>query len=115
MDDSFTASVTIILNGVNAFLYQLMLAPLYFQIALQKMVVCTANDVFAIFDATGTKIRIGRPDLQNASDVSSGVCLSAFFASKLDAFLETRSQDDITNAASQVLSSSCLTHALSSS
>jgi hypothetical protein len=101
MDDSFTASVTIILNGVNAFLYQIMLAPLYFQIALQKTVVCTSNDVFAIFDVTGTKIRLGRPDLQAASDVSSGVCVSAFFASKLDAFLETKSQDDMTDAATQ--------------
>jgi hypothetical protein len=70
---------------------------------MQKMVVCTSNDVFAIFDATGTKIRLGRPDLQNASDVSSGVCMSAFFASKLDAFLETNSQDDVASAATQVL------------
>ena len=101
MDDSFTASVTVILNGVNAFLYQIMLAPLYFQVALQKTVVCTSNDVFAIFDATGTKIRLGRPDLQAASDVSSGVCMSAFFASKLDAFMETRSQGDVTDAATQ--------------
>ena len=102
LDDGFTASVTIILNGVNSFLYQIMLAPLYFQIALQKTIVCTTNDVFAIFDATGTKIRVGRPDLQKASDVSSGVCVSAFFAAKLDAFLESKSQNQMVQAATQV-------------
>lgn len=101
-DDGFTASVTIILNGVNAFMYQAMLLPLYFQIALQKTVVCTANDVFALFDATGTKIRLGRPDLQNASDVSSGTCVSAFLAAKLDALLETTSKDDVSRAANQL-------------
>lgn len=108
-DDGFTASVTIILNGVNAFMYQIMLLPLYFQIALQKTIVCTANDVFALFDATGTKIRLGRPDLQNASDISSGTCVSAFMASKLDALMETTSKDDLTTAANQLSRSGAAT------
>lgn len=101
LDDGFTASVTIILNGVNSFLYQAMLLPLYFQIAMQKTVVCTSNDVFAIFDATGTKIRLGRPDLQMASSVSSGICVSSFLGAKLDSFLETKSQGHISTGASQ--------------
>ena len=101
-DDGFTASVTIILNGVNAFMYQAMLLPLYFQIALQKTVVCTANDVFALFDATGTKIRLGRPDLQNASDISSGVCVSAYLAAKLDALLEKTSKNDVAQSTKQL-------------
>lgn len=105
-DDGFTASVTIILNGVNAFMYQVMLLPLYFQIAMQKTVLCTANDVFALFDATGTKIRLGRPDLQKASDMSSGVCVSNFLASKLDALMEKTSQNDVTSAANQLARSS---------
>ena len=78
LDDGFTASVTIILNGVNAFLYQLVLAPLYIQISVQKTVVCTTNDIMAILDVTGTKIRLGKPDLQRASDVAAGVCVSVF-------------------------------------
>ena len=101
-DDGFTASVTIILNGVNAFMYQLMLLPLYGQIALQKTVVCTSNDVFALFDATGTKIRLGRPDLQDASDVATGICTSAFLAGKLDALMEDKSKTDIAKATSSM-------------
>jgi hypothetical protein len=45
-------------------------------IALQKSIVCTTNDVFALFDAAGFRIRLGRPDLQAASDVSAGVCMT---------------------------------------
>jgi hypothetical protein len=82
-NDAFTASVTMILNGVNSFLYQIVLLPLYTMIALQKTMVCTANDIFGMFDAAGFTIRVGRADLQQASDVSSGVCLSAFFESQV--------------------------------
>jgi hypothetical protein len=89
-NDAFTASVTMILNGVNSFLYQIVLLPLYTMIALQKTMVCTANDIFGIFDATGFTIRVGRADLQQASDVSSGVCLSAFFESQVSSSSSTR-------------------------
>jgi hypothetical protein len=82
-NDAYTASVTMILNGVNSFLYQIVLFPLYTLIAMQKTIVCTANDVFGLFDVTGFVVRVGRPDLQRASDVSSGVCLSAFFESQV--------------------------------
>ena len=82
-DDAYTASVTMVLNGVNSFLYQMVLLPLYILIAMQKTIVCTSNDIFGIFDVSGFVVRVGRPDLQNASDISSGVCLSAFFESKV--------------------------------
>jgi hypothetical protein len=82
-DDAYTASVTMILNGVNSFFYQIVLFPLYLLIAMQKTIVCTSNDIFGIFDSSGFVIRVGRADLQNASDVSSGVCLSAFFEAKV--------------------------------
>jgi hypothetical protein len=85
-DDAFTASVTMILNGVNAFLYQLVLFPLYNLIALQKTVVCTANDVFGLLDVAGFVIRLGKPELQAASDVAAGgLCFSVsfFFGSML--------------------------------
>lgn len=78
-DDAFTASVTMILNGVNSFMYQMVLLPLYLLVALQKTVVCTANDVFGMFDAAGFVVKVGRADLQNASDVAAGVCLSSFY------------------------------------
>ena len=85
-DDAFTASVTMILNGVNAFMFQCALFPLYVLIATQKTIVCTANDVFGIFDATGFTVRVGKPELQKASDVSSGVCMTAFFESQVCLF-----------------------------
>ena len=85
-DDAFTASVTMILNGVNAFMFQCALFPLYVLIATQKTIVCTANDVFGIFDATGFTVRVGKPELQKASDVSSGVCMTAFFESQVFSF-----------------------------
>lgn len=86
-DDAFTASVTMVLSGVNAFMYQAALLPLYFLIATQKTVVCTANDVFGMLDASGFTIRVGKPELQRASDVASGVCLTAFFDAQVRALL----------------------------
>ena len=78
-NDAYTASVTMILNGVNAFLYQLVMLPLYLLVAFQKSVVCTANDIFGLMDASGFVMRVGRLYLQRASDVAAGVCLSAFY------------------------------------
>ena len=92
-DNAFTASVTMLLNGVNAFLYQLVLLPLYSMIALQKSIVCTANDVFALFDVTDFKIRLGRPDLQRASDVAAGVCMTKFF----DGMMEESGIQEVTD------------------
>lgn len=94
-DDAFTASVVMILSGVNSFMYQLALFPLYTLIALQKTIVCTANDIFGIFDVTGFVVRVGKPDLQRASDVSSGVCLTAFFEKSVNAIGETGTSDSI--------------------
>jgi hypothetical protein len=84
-DDAFTASVTMVLNGVNSLMYQIVLLPLYTLIAMQKTVVCTASDLFGIIDATGFKINIGKKDMQKASDVSSGVCLTQMFEEQVRA------------------------------
>jgi len=99
-DDAFTASVVMILNGVNSFMYQMVLFPLYTLIALQKTIVCTANDVFGVFDAAGFTVRVGRPDLQRASDVSSGVCLTTFFEKSLNEIGQTDTSDSIASSAS---------------
>lgn len=104
--DEFTASVTILLNGVNAFMYQLVLFPLYSMIALQKSIVCTANDVFALFDLTGFSVRIGRPDLQRASDVSAGVCMTKFFDATLDEQGMPEAEDDFVSGLNQFMQSS---------
>lgn len=102
-DDAFTASVVMILSGVNSFMYQLALFPLYTLIALQKTIVCTANDIFGIFDVTGFVIRVGKPDLQRASDVSSGVCLTAFFEKSINGIGETGTSDALANGASDMM------------
>lgn len=102
-NDAYTASVTMILNGVNSFLYQIVLLPLYILIAAQKTMVCTTNDVFGLFDITGFTIRVGKPDLQAASDVSSGVCLSAFFESQINAIGETDSSNMLAQGANDLL------------
>lgn len=41
--DAFIASVTMIRNGINVFLYQFVLLPLYMLVAFQKTVVCTGS------------------------------------------------------------------------
>ena len=105
-DDGFTASVTILLNGINAFLYQLVLLPLYSMIALQKTIVCTANDVFALFDATNFVIRIGRPDLQMASDVAAGVCMSKMYDSMLQSSGEGGMDNNLASSLNQFWGSS---------
>lgn len=105
-DDGFTASVTMLLNGVNAFLYQLVLLPLYSMIALQKSIVCTSNDVFALFDMTGFTIRVGRPDLQRASDVSAGVCMTEFYDSMMSEMGSSGTVDDFVTALNQFMESS---------
>ena len=102
-DDAFTASTVMILNGVNSFMYQLVLFPLYLVIAMQKTVVCTANDVFGMFDSGGFVLRVGRRDLQAASDVSSGVCLSKFFEAQVESIGETDSAQNLAQGASDTL------------
>lgn len=104
-DDAYTATVTMILNGVNAFLYQMSLLPLYTLIALQKTVVCTANDLFGMLDVTGFVMRVGKPELQAASDVSSGVCLTKFFEEEVNSIGETGSADSLAEGASQLMQS----------
>lgn len=79
IDNRFTATVTIVLNSVNSFLYHLALLPLYFMIATQKMFVCSANSVTSLIGVSGFTITLGRQDLQAASDVSSGQCLTSFY------------------------------------
>ena len=102
-NDAYTASVTMILNGVNSFLYQIVLLPLDVLIATQKTMVCTTNDAFCLFDVTSFTLRVGKPDLQAASDVSSGVSLSAFFESQFNTIGETDSSNMLAQGANELL------------
>jgi hypothetical protein len=104
--DAFTASVTMVLNGINAMLYQLVLLPLYMMIAAQKTMVCTTNDMFALVDASGFTVRVGRPDLQNASNVAAGVCLTAFFESGVHSIGESGTKSSLMEGADGLMRAS---------
>lgn len=74
-------------------------------IAMQKTIVCTSNDVFALFDITNFRIRLGRPDLQRASDVAAGVCMTKFF-DQIDDSGEDGVVDDYVSGLNQFMQSS---------
>jgi hypothetical protein len=101
-DDAFTAGVTMAMSGINSFMYQLVMLPLYILVAMQKTMVCTAKDVFAVFDETGFVVRVGRGDLQAASSVAAGVCLTEAFSSGLEAMGETDAPQDMADSANDV-------------
>jgi hypothetical protein len=73
---------------------------------MQKTIVCTSNDIFALFDVTDFKIRLGRPDLQMASDLSAGVCMTKFFDAQMDASMETGVENDFVSGLNQFMESS---------
>jgi hypothetical protein len=85
IDTSQSAKDGMILAGFNTFFYQLSLLPLYLMIAAQKTFVCTANSVLAVISQDDSfSVTLGRSDLQKASDVTSGQCLTAAYDSALE-------------------------------
>jgi hypothetical protein len=77
--NQYSAEVAMLLNGVNSFMYQLSLFPLYMMIATQKTIVCTYGSVFSAMSITGFEITLGNTDFQNANAGKAGVCLTALF------------------------------------
>lgn len=98
-----TASTSIILNSINSFLYQLSLLPLYTMIATQKVMVCTTRSVTGIIGTSGFEITIGRGDLQRASDVAAGNCMSSLYEAKTDDIASQESQETIDEGANEIL------------
>ena len=76
VDNQFLATFTLTMTAVTKFLFQLCLAPLYAAIAAQKVVVCQANSLVAI--ASGNSVSIGDPEIQSASSIASGACMTQF-------------------------------------
>jgi hypothetical protein len=66
-------------------------------------VVCTANSIFGLKDASGFVMRVGLLDLQRASNVAAGVCLSAFYESRVNSITESESSQHLTQASDQFL------------
>ena len=73
-----------ITNGVNAFLYQLLLGPLFILMGTQKAFVCGGNSIMAVTGSLGFSIQLGRSDLQKASDQVAGKCLTSYTAACAD-------------------------------
>lgn len=103
IDDKFTANVALRLTSVNAFLYQMSLAPIYALIAVQKIFVCNTNSLMAIVDELGFSVQLGQADLQRASDAGVGECLSPFFESKVQDVNALKNPDDIATGANEIL------------
>jgi hypothetical protein len=78
VDTRVSARTTIILNGVNSFLFQLTLYPLYMLIVAKKVASCTIKDVASLVSATGFEVTIGNPAFDNASDLVAGSCMTSF-------------------------------------
>lgn len=104
IDNRYTANVALILNGVNAALYQISLFALYPMIAAQKAFSCNTNAVMAIADISGLKVRLGHPELQRASDVAAGTCLTSFYEQELEDISIRSKQKSAVEGASEILS-----------
>jgi hypothetical protein len=78
LDTKTSARNNIILTGVNAFLYQASLYPLYELLAIHKIVSCNTKNVAGLISVSGFEIVIGRPDWDNASDIVAGSCMTSY-------------------------------------
>jgi hypothetical protein len=105
VSNSYAASTTLVLNGINSFLYQLALFPLYPMIATQRAFVCSANSMLAIIGTSGFQVTLGRADLMEASSIAAGSCLSSLFESQIEGIGTPSSQEALVHGASQLLSS----------
>lgn len=107
VDNRRTARTAMTLNGINSFLYHLALLPLYPMIASQRVFVCTANSMLAVVeDVSGFSITLGRGDLQNASSIAAGACLTSFHESNAEDIARPDSESAIASGATELLSGS---------
>jgi hypothetical protein len=75
---AFNAHVTMVTNGLTAFLFQLLLAPLFWLLSSYKSFSCGADSMLAIVANSGFEIIIGRKDLQSATSAVAGACLTSY-------------------------------------
>lgn len=104
VDNRHSASLAIVLNGINSFLYQLALFPLYPMIASQRVFVCSGNSMLGLVNATGFGITLGRRDLQGKASIAAGECLTSFYESEAEDIARPAAQSSISAGASQILS-----------
>lgn len=106
-----SARNTIILNGVNAFLFQLVLYPLYMIIASKKILSCTVNDVAQLVSTSGFEVTIGNPTTVNATSLIAGTCMTSFQEEEAAAGTSGQGAADAAMGASGDLAAGLLTNA----
>lgn len=105
LDDHFTAQFTLIQTGFSSLLYHVTLLPQYVAIGLQKAFVCDVNSLLGVVGVTGFDVRLGRADLQQASSVAAGQCLTGFFEEEAEDPLHDGTAASVGAGASDLLSS----------
>lgn len=106
IDSNFNALVTMPLTALTNLANQVALAPLYPLIVMQKIMMCRANGVLAIFDVTGYTVRVGDASMQDASARLVGQCLTQNFVSKNKNPTDAANSGSTARIISQVIQSS---------
>jgi hypothetical protein len=75
VDNRFLATFSLTMMAITNFLYQMALGPLYIAIAAQKIMICQTNSLVAVVSGNNA-VTIGDPEIQTASAVAAGVCMS---------------------------------------
>jgi hypothetical protein len=101
---NFGASVTMASNAVNNLLFHIFLGPIYMTIVMQKITVCTNNAMFAVLDSLGFGASVGRKDLQDASAVVAGVCLSERVSTAANNLGENTANSDLNTFLTNLMS-----------
>lgn len=106
IDSNFNALVTMPLTALTNLANQVALAPLYPLIVMQQIMMCRANGVMAIFDATGYTVRVGDTTMQEASARLVGQCLTQNFVAKNRNPQDAANSGSTASIVSQVIQSS---------
>lgn len=106
IDSNFNALVTMPLTALTNLANQVALAPLYPLIVMQQIMMCRANGVMAIFDATGYTVRVGDTTMQKASARLVGQCLTQNFVEKNRNPQDAANSGSTASIVSQVIQSS---------
>lgn len=102
--DRYNVETVMMLNGLNAFLFQMFLSPLFAAVSAQKTLVCGGNSILAVVDSNRFTIRFGRADLQDAASRATGECMTSMASMCSDNPSESGSQQCLASAGSTALS-----------
>ena len=106
IDSNFNALATMPLTALTNMANQVALAPLYPLIVAQKVMMCRANGVLAIFDVSGFTVRVGDTAMQDASGRLVGQCLTENFVSKNRNPTDSANSESTARIVGQVIQSS---------